>query len=168
MLEKGAKYMVVQGLPLLGCLPLSLYLAPENDRDSMGCVASANQQAHSHNALLQEKLEELRKLYPEAFISYADFWNAHLAVMKKPAAYGIAETLKTCCGAGGGPYNFQVFSTCGSPAVPEACAEPAKFVNWDGVHFTEAMNKVAAHMFFHGGYCRPSFQLLLQSKRRGG
>ncbi|OAY80444.1 GDSL esterase/lipase [Ananas comosus] len=164
LLNKGAKYIVVQGLPLTGCLPLSMTVAPQDDRDDIGCVASVNKQSSTHNTLLLNKLNELRRRYPKAVISYADYHGAHHAIMKNPAAHGFTETFKTCCGSGGGAYNFDLFATCGSPGVNKACSDPAKFVNWDGVHLTEAMYKAVANMFFNRGYCRPGFDVLLSSK----
>ncbi|KAL5209711.1 hypothetical protein ABZP36_005334 [Zizania latifolia] len=70
---------------------------------------------------------------------------------------------------GGGAYNFEIFSTCGSPEVTTACAQPAKYVNWDGVHMTEAMYKVVAGMFFQDArYCQPPFSAVLASRKKKG
>lgn len=85
LLKKGARYMVVQGLPVSGCLPLAMFLAPENDRDDLGCVKSANDQTGAHNAILQLSLTDLRRKYPDAVIVYVDYWNAYRAVMKAPS-----------------------------------------------------------------------------------
>nr|XP_029117424.1 GDSL esterase/lipase At3g48460-like [Elaeis guineensis] len=164
LLDNGAKYMVVQGLPLTGCLPLSMVLAPPDDRDGIGCAASVNNQSYTHNLLLQNKLRDLRRRYPNAIISYADYFSAHLAVMKNPATHGFTEPYKACCGSGGGSFNFDLFATCGSPNVSKACSNPTKFVNWDGVHLTEAMYKVVSDMFLHRRYCRPSFDVLLRNQ----
>ncbi|PKA60227.1 GDSL esterase/lipase [Apostasia shenzhenica] len=164
ILNKGAKHIVVQGLPLIGCLPLSLFLTSPEDRDETGCSASINRRASSHNALLQNKLQELRRQHPAAVISYADYYNAHLTVMKNPKANGFMEPFRTCCGAGGGSYNFNIFATCGSPQATRACSEPWRYVNWDGVHLTEAMYKRVADLFFHGGFCKPAFDVMLRSK----
>ena len=155
LLSRGAKYVVVQGLPLTGCLPLAMTLARPQDRDNLSCVASVNAQSLEHNQHLQEGL---------------NYYAAHLAVMRNPAAYGFAERFKACCGAGGGDYNFEIFSTCGSPEVGTACAQPGRYVNWDGVHMTEAMYKVVAGMFFRDGsgkYFRPAFGSLLARKGHG-
>jgi len=159
---------VVQGLPLTGCLPLAMILAPANDRDDIGCSASANSNANAHNLLLQAKLQELRRRYPIAVISYADYYNAHRTIMRNPAAHGFAEPFKVCCGSGGGPYNFDPFATCGSPNASKACPNPTKFVNWDGVHLTEAAYRSIADMFFHRDYCKPSFSFLLSNKKNRG
>ncbi|KAG8061737.1 hypothetical protein GUJ93_ZPchr0003g17111 [Zizania palustris] len=167
LLKKGAKYMVVQGLPLTGCLPLAMTLARPEDRDNISCAASVNAQSRAHNRRLLAGLRRLRQKHPAAVIAYADYYAAHLAVMRSPATYGFTEPFKTCCGTGGGAYNFEIFSTCGSPEVTTACAQPAKYVNWDGVHMTEAMYKVVAGMFFQdASYCRPPFSAVLARKKK--
>ncbi|XAR67936.1 Sinapine esterase [Bertholletia excelsa] len=165
LLKKGAKYLVVQGLPATGCLPLALTLSPQSDRDDLGCVASVNKQSSSHNAALQARLESLRKQFPQAAIVYADFWNSYAAVLKNWAKYGFKETLKACCGSGGGPFNFQVFDACGSPSST-TCPDPSRYVNWDGVHLTEAMNKVVSDLFLNGTFSNPPFEYLLRKKER--
>uniref|UniRef100_A0A0E0KLH4 Esterase n=1 Tax=Oryza punctata TaxID=4537 RepID=A0A0E0KLH4_ORYPU len=158
----------IEGLPLTGCLPLTMTLARPEDRDNISCAATVNEQSHAHNRHLQASLRRLRQRHPAAVIAYADYYAAHLAVMTSPARYGFTEPFKTCCGAGGGAYNFEIFSTCGSPEVTTACAQPAKYVNWDGVHMTEAMYRVVAGMFFQDGrYCKPPFSTLLARRKKG-
>ncbi|KAM3278204.1 hypothetical protein ACQJBY_045834 [Aegilops geniculata] len=171
LLKRGAKYVVVQGMPLTGCLPLAMTLSQPWDRDNLSCVASINRQNLDHNHHLQAGLHRLRRSHPDAIIAYADYHAAHLAVVRSPAMYGFAEPFKACCGTGGGAYNFEIISTCGSPEVATACAQPARYVNWDGVHMTEAMYKVVAGMFFHdstGAYCRPTFGSLLAARKGHG
>uniref|UniRef100_A0A8R7UNX8 GDSL esterase/lipase n=1 Tax=Triticum urartu TaxID=4572 RepID=A0A8R7UNX8_TRIUA len=171
LLNRGARYVVVQGMPLTGCLPLTMTLSRSGDRDNLSCVASVNQQSLDHNHHLQAALHRLRRSHPDAIIAYADYHAAHLAVVRSPARYGFAEPFKACCGTGGGAYNFEIFATCGSPEVATACAQPARYVNWDGVHMTEAMYKVVAGMFFHdatGAYCRPTFGSLLAARKDQG
>jgi phospholipase/lecithinase/hemolysin len=167
LLEKGAKYLVVQGAPLTGCLPLAMYLAPEDDRDDIGCVKSANNQSINHNLMLQEKVQEFRKQYPHAVIVYADYLNAYRTVMKNPTKYGFKEVFRVCCGSGDSPYNFDVFATCGTPNAT-VCTSPSQYINWDGVHLTEAMYKVVSNMFLQGNFTQPPFDFLLENKERNG
>ncbi|KAG8388058.1 hypothetical protein BUALT_Bualt02G0085700 [Buddleja alternifolia] len=163
LLNKGAKYIVVQGLPVTGCSTYSFALSSPEDRDEMGCVASMNQLTSTHNAALQAKLIDLRKQFPKAIIVYADYYNAHLTILKNARKYGFKEQYKACCGYGGGAYNFDVFNTCGSPSS-SSCANPSEYINWDGAHFTEAVYKVMANSFLNGTYCSPPFQHLLRKK----
>lgn len=164
ILKKGAKYVVVQGLPLTGCLPLTMSLSPEDDRDEMGCVKSVNDLSNNHNVILQENLQDLRSQFPNAIITYVDYLNAYRTVMKNPSQYGMKERFKACCGSGDEPYNFNAFATCGTPSA-SACSNPSQYINWDGVHLTEAMYKVVSNMFLNGGYSHPPFSYLLGKKK---
>ncbi|PIN24308.1 Sinapine esterase [Handroanthus impetiginosus] len=167
LLKKGAKYVVVQGLPPTGCLTLSLYLAPTEDRDSDGCVGSVNKQSDNHNAALKAKLDIFRKQFPQSTIVYADYYNAYMNVIKNRNRYGFKELYKACCGHGGGAYNFDYFSACGSPSS-NSCARPSQYINWDGVHLTEGMYRAVADAFVNGSYCQPSFSYLVKKKEQSG
>lgn len=140
LLDMGAKYIVVQGAPPTGCLPLAMILTALDDRDDIGCSASANNRTLHTNSMRM--------------------------IMKNTRKYGFTEPYKACCGAGGPPYNFEITSTCGSQGASKACPHPAKYINWDGVHLTEGMYKVVADLFLHGGYTHPPFDYLLSSRRR--
>ncbi|KAM3381235.1 GDSL esterase/lipase [Capsicum galapagoense] len=164
LLNKGAKYVVVQGLPPTGCLTLSMYLAPETDRDGMGCVGSVNKQSYLHNTIIQAKLDSFRKQFPQAVIVYADHWNAYSTIVRGANKYGFKEVFKSCCGSGGGNLNFDVLNTCGSPNA-RSCPDPSQYINWDGVHLTEAMYKTMASMFLNGTFCKPPFSYLLAKKQ---
>ncbi|KAJ8771277.1 hypothetical protein K2173_026454 [Erythroxylum novogranatense] len=166
ILNKGARHVVVQGLPPSGCLPLALVLTSEDDRDNIGCAKSVNSQTQNHNMIYQTKLQDLRRQFPEAVITYLDYWTAYHTVMENPARYGFEERLKACCGSGGPPYNFQVFATCGTPSA-SVCQNPSQYINWDGVHLTEAMYKELADMFVNGTFSHPPFSELLGKKLRG-
>nr|GME13195.1 GDSL esterase/lipase At3g48460 [Ipomoea batatas] len=162
LLKKGAKYMVVEGLPTLGCLTANLYLY--TDRDAMGCAATVNNESRAHNAVLQANLRSFRAHFPHATIVYADYWSAYASVLSNPSKYGIAEPFKACCGsATGDPLNFDIFETCGSPHTT-SCADPSKYINWDGGHLTEAMYKAVADELLNGTFCHPPFGYLLSKK----
>ncbi|KAI3759454.1 hypothetical protein L6452_07293 [Arctium lappa] len=167
LLNKGAKYIVVEGLPTTGCLTLSMALASESDRDDMGCVASLNKQSYDHNTILQTKIVDLRKKYPETVIVYADYWNAYRSVIKNAPRLGFKELYKVCCGSSGSPYNFDILATCGSQST-SSCQDPGQYINWDGVHLTEAMNKVVYESFLKGGFTHPPFGHVLSSKQSSG
>jgi phospholipase/lecithinase/hemolysin len=100
-------------------------------------------------------------------ISYADYSAAHREIMQNPKKYGFTQLYKTCCGSGGGELNFDLFATCGSPGVSKACPDPARYVNWDGVHLTEGMYRVVSDLFFQHGYMRPPFGVFLGRVNEG-
>lgn len=131
-MQSGAKYIVVQGLPPLGCLPLHISLCPlKAALDHMGCAAAVNAAVMLHNQILQKKQFE--------------------------------EAFKPCCGAVGGPLNFNLHSPCGSPGTVK-CNDPSKFISWDGIHLTEAMNRKVTDLFLNQGFCQPSFSELVKGK----
>ena len=45
------------------------------------------------------------------------------------------------------------------------CGEPGKYMNWDGVHMTEAMHHVLADLMLNKGYCKPAFEEMVKKKR---
>ncbi|XP_060968566.1 GDSL esterase/lipase At3g48460-like [Cannabis sativa] len=163
LLKKGAKYVVVQGFPMTGCLPLTMKLSSKNDRDNIGCVKSVNNQSYTHNLAILNLVTSLRRQFPQAVIAYADYWTAYQTVMQSPAKFDIKESFKACCGSGDEPYNVNVFSFCGTPST-KACQNPSQYLNWDGLHLTEAMYKVVSDMFLKGSFMNPSFSYLIDRK----
>lgn len=163
MLNKGHKYIVIQGLSATGCTTFSFTLASPQDRDKNGCVSTMNKLAHHHNAALKTELKNLRKKYPQSVLVYADFYKSHLKMIKNPRKYGFKERFKACCGYGGGENNFDVFNTCGAPSS-SSFDNPWEYINWDGAHYTEAAYKVVADLCLNGTSCNPPFDYLLRKK----
>ncbi|CAL9015609.1 unnamed protein product, partial [Prunus brigantina] len=65
-------------------------------------------------------------------------------------------TPKTCC-AGGGPYNY-------NSAQASACDAPSQFINWDGIHFTEAAYRWITNALLKGKYTIPPIGTLRVSE----
>lgn len=62
---------------------------------------------------------------------------------------GLVYGTKACCGYGGGAYNFDQHVFCGysnwidgKEITANACTDPQNYVSWDGIHTTEAANKL--------------------------
>lgn len=64
--------------------------------------------------------------------------------------------LKSCCGWGG-MYNYNSLVKCGNPLV-SVCDDPTSFVNWDGIHYTEATYKLIFESIIEGSNSYPSFK----------
>ncbi|TVU22868.1 hypothetical protein EJB05_32589 [Eragrostis curvula] len=157
LIRAGAKHLVVPGILPIGCSSAYLTLHPgrnRSDYDSVGCLKTYNDFAQHHNAVLQQKLQALRRKYPQARIMYADYYGASMAFAKNPKQFGFTEgPLKTCCG-GGGPYNFNPVASCGVRGS-KVCTDPSAYTNWDGVHLTEAAYHAIADNILHGPYTSP-------------
>ncbi|WOG99422.1 hypothetical protein DCAR_0518770 [Daucus carota subsp. sativus] len=165
LLKMGAKYVIAQGLPATGCLAFSMETYNVTDRDEIGCVRSVNNLSTIHNNIFRQNLAGLRKEFPDAVIAYADYDNAYRNVVKNRGDYGINHPFKACCGAGPGEYNFNILAPCGS-IFSTSCTDPSEYINWDGVHLTEAMYKAVSEEFFAKTDIYPSFRHLLEHKRQ--
>ncbi|KAL6569203.1 hypothetical protein OROHE_003484 [Orobanche hederae] len=164
LVANGAKYVVVQGLPPVGCFPMYMSSTPRHNLDHAGCVATVNAAIMAHNQILQWALEKFRKMYPHCSVLYADYWNAYLTIAMNPNKYQMEEPFKACCGSSEGQFNFNKNKLCGSSGT-SVCKDPHKYINWDGVHLTEAMHKHLVDLFLHQGFCHPSFDELVKSKK---
>lgn len=77
---------------------------------------------------------------------------------------GLQYGTKACCGYGGGDYNFDPKVYCGntkevngSTVTATACEDPYNYVSWDGIHATEAANKLMTYAILNGSYSDPPF-----------
>ncbi|KAL9678406.1 hypothetical protein QQ045_016250 [Rhodiola kirilowii] len=165
VLDKGTKYVVVQGLPPIGCLPLALSFAPDSGRDKHGCSEAINTLVKFHNQLLQKRIAEFQAEHKDCVIAYADYYSAYITIMTNVTVYKVQEPLKACCGAGSGPFNFSPKLLCGAGSTAK-CSDPSKYIVWDGLHLTEAMHSHLADLFFNKGYCHPSLHEMIAHKSK--
>uniref|UniRef100_A0A0E0BA25 Esterase n=1 Tax=Oryza glumipatula TaxID=40148 RepID=A0A0E0BA25_9ORYZ len=169
----GAKTVLVQGMLPIGCEPRVLELfklkhgrstGGDGDYDAdTGCLTSFNELAEQHNRVLTAALDELRRAHPGTAIVYADLYRAVTDIAVSPRRYGFGgEPLFACCGGGGGPYNVRLAARCGDEGTA-ACGEPSEYVSWDGIHYTEAANRVIARGIVEGRYTVPPISLSVSS-----
>ena len=157
-------FLVVQGLPPIGCLPLQLITCPSNDRDQNGCSASANLVIKGHNDLLQKRLDEIQIHYKDSMILYIDYYSAFKTILEKLQQYQCKEPFKACCGSGGGPFNYLPNLLCGAFGT-FTCKDSSTHINFDGVHLTENMHLHLFDLFFNQGFCTPSFVDLIKKRK---
>ncbi|TVU22874.1 hypothetical protein EJB05_32595, partial [Eragrostis curvula] len=159
LIQHGAKSIVVPGNLPNGCIPilLTLYASPDSsDYDHNGCLKNLNGLARYHNDLLRRQVLQLQIKYPYTRIAFADHYRPVLSFLQMHGYYDFDgdSALVTCCGAGGGKYNYNPMAPCGFPGVT-ACANPSKAVNWDGIHLTEAAYKDIADGWLNGPFAEP-------------
>ncbi|PIN18846.1 Sinapine esterase [Handroanthus impetiginosus] len=157
LINLGAVTLMVPGNCPIGCSTAYLtYFLTRNmgDYDENGCIKWLNKFAEYHNELLRTELGRIQKLHPHATIIYADYYNAAMEIYRSPNVFGFGGgALKACCG-GEGPYNMNFAVQCGySPS--KSCKDPSLYVNWDGVHLTEAAYKRIALGLLRGSYTTP-------------
>ncbi|KAM0879812.1 hypothetical protein ACQ4PT_033991 [Festuca glaucescens] len=159
LIDEGAVYIVVPGNPPIGCSPTMLTLRSSVNRTQnynyIGCLNDINRVARRHNSFLRVAIDTLRIKYPHTTIIFADFYHPIVSILQNPSSFGVADAdgLRACCG-GGGKYNWNASAVCGMPEVT-ACKNPSAFVNWDGVHFTEATYRYIAKGWLYGPFADP-------------
>ncbi|KAI4977078.1 hypothetical protein ZWY2020_050685 [Hordeum vulgare] len=158
LIELGAADIVVPGTLPIGCIAVYLAILPSGDKsdyDERGCLKPLNGLAMYHNSLLQDRLNRVRARHgPAVRIMYADYYAHAIDMLRDPARFGFTTVITACCGAGGGPFNYEFDARCGMKGAT-ACADPWRHESWDGVHPTEAVNKLVADGWLRGPYCHP-------------
>lgn len=89
-----------------------------------------------------------------------------ISLMKLEHWTGMKYGTRACCGYGGGACNCDHRVYCGNTKVINgrnstalACKDPHSYVSWDGIHATEAANKIVALSILNGSILRPPFSL---------
>ncbi|KAJ4952183.1 hypothetical protein NE237_029015 [Protea cynaroides] len=162
----GGRTFMVLNLAPVGCYPAFLVELPHNssDLDMFGCVVSYNNAVSDYNNMLRDTLRHTRQALPNASIVYVDVHSVMLELFRHPTLHGLRYGTKACCGYGGGAYNFNPKVYCGNKkeingriAIATACSDPQNYVSWDGIHATEAANKLVTWAILNGSYSEPPF-----------
>ncbi|KAK6149437.1 hypothetical protein DH2020_016962 [Rehmannia glutinosa] len=115
--------------------------------DENQCLNQFNEFAQYHNEQLQQAIFKLQQEKPNAIVVYGDYYNAYQFLLKFATHHGL-ETQRACCGTGG-KYNFDLKRMCGEDGDVPVCAEPNRYVSWDGVHLTQRGYKIMAAWLLH-------------------
>ncbi|KAJ4728171.1 GDSL esterase/lipase [Melia azedarach] len=163
----GRTFLVLNLAPI-GCYPAFLVELPHSssDLDSYGCMISYNKAVVDYNSMLKETLAQTRKELHDASLIYVDTHSVLLELFQHPTSHGLKYGTKACCGHGGDAYNFDPQVYCGNSKVingstvtATACSDPQNYVSWDGIHATEAANKLTTWAILNGSYFDPPFPL---------
>ncbi|KAL2333483.1 hypothetical protein Fmac_014696 [Flemingia macrophylla] len=162
----GGRTFLVLNLAPVGCYPSFLVELPHNssDIDEFGCLVSYNNAVADYNKKLKETLRQTRESLSDASVIYVDTHAVLLELFRRPTSHGLKYGTKACCGYGGGDYNFNPNVYCGNTkeingrnVTATACDDPYNYVSWDGVHATEAANKLTTFAILNGSYSDPPF-----------
>ncbi|CAL0323369.1 unnamed protein product [Lupinus luteus] len=166
--DHGGRSFWVHNTGPVGCLPYMIELFPHKAHrmDKAGCVASYNEVAQFFNHELKAAVVELRKKLPLAAITYVDVYSLKYSLISQAKKHGFEEPLRACCGHGG-KYNYNMHIGCGAKIkvhgkeilIGKACKDPSVWVNWDGVHYTQAANKWVFDQIVNGSFSDPPIPL---------
>ncbi|KAH9688708.1 kinesin-like protein KIN-1 [Citrus sinensis] len=132
--DEGARNFWIHNTGPLGCLAQNVakFGTEPSMLDELGCVSGHNQAAKLFNLQL------------------------HALCFDQP--------IMACCGVGGAPLNYNSGISCGQTKVingtsvtAKACSDSSEYVNWDGIHYTEAANQYVSTQILTGKYSDPPF-----------
>ncbi|EFJ17274.1 hypothetical protein SELMODRAFT_421228 [Selaginella moellendorffii] len=133
--EMGARKFVVVGLSAVGCIPLNV------QRDG-SCAPVAQAAASSYNTMLRSALDEMSSTHQGIHIVLTNFYDLMVDTNTNPQQFGFEESTRACCEMGSRVLN------CNDGV--NICPDRSKYAFWDGVHQTEAFNKIAAARWWNG------------------
>ncbi|KAL6896645.1 hypothetical protein ACP4OV_007217 [Aristida adscensionis] len=156
--EAGGRKFVLYNTGPLGCLPSTLARWGGEPVDGAGCLARHNAPARAFNARLGRLCGELRAELAGATVVCVDMYAIKYGLVANHTAHGFSEPMMACCGGGGPPYNYKAGMACGSSKV-KACPDGERRISWDGLHYTEAANRIVADEILSAKYSDPPLQL---------
>ncbi|XP_010464035.1 PREDICTED: GDSL esterase/lipase At3g05180 isoform X2 [Camelina sativa] len=147
---EGARNFWIHNTGPLGCLAqvVSRFGKDKSKLDEFGCVSDHNQAAQLFNLQLNGLFKKLPQLYPGSRFTYVDIFSIKSDLILNHSKYGFDHSILVCCGTGGPPLNYDDQVGCGNTATSNGttktakpCIDSSKYVNWDGIHYTEAANR---------------------------
>ncbi|MCO5611875.1 hypothetical protein L7F22_066134 [Adiantum nelumboides] len=164
---QGAKKFLIITTGPLGCLPYILVRLPytKAEVDEYGCAEPYNKMARLFNRQLSATVRTLQRQLSEATFVVVDGYNLKYDLFVNAREHGFRSSVKACCGYGGGPYNFHPsLGYRGSKPIKghatyNLCQHPSAYINWDGIHYTEAANQEIARGLFSGNFTTPKFPI---------
>ncbi|CAF1903426.1 BnaC02g17620D [Brassica napus] len=149
--KEGGRYFWIHNTGPIGCLAYVIEWFPlhESDFDAHGCASPLNHLAQQFNGGLSQAVTELRASLSEAAITYVDVYSIKYELFAHAQEHGFSKSLVSCCGYGG-KYNYNRKTGCGKKIIVDgkevligkSCDEPDKAIVWDGIHLTQAANKI--------------------------
>ncbi|TKY50310.1 GDSL esterase/lipase [Spatholobus suberectus] len=156
--NEGARLFWIHNTGPIGCLPrTSMKSKPRpEDLDYTGCRKIENEIAQEFNKQLKDIVFETRKELPTAKFTYVDVYSAKYELIKNARNQGFVNPKKFCCGT-----TNVVHIDCGKKKIKNGkeeyykCKHPSKYINWDGVHYSEAANRWLALLILNGSFSDP-------------
>ncbi|KAJ6719650.1 hypothetical protein OIU79_007320 [Salix purpurea] len=174
---QGGRSFWIHNTGPFGCLAYVLERIPilAAEVDKTGCGAPFNEVAQYFNLGLRKVVSQLRKKLPLAAITYVDVFSVKYKLISQARKHGFNESLRACCGHGG-KYNYNRHLGCGARKtvggreifVGKPCKDPSEWINWDGVHYTEAANKWIFDQIVDGSFSDPPVPLKMACHRQAG
>ncbi|XP_021742450.1 GDSL esterase/lipase At1g54790-like [Chenopodium quinoa] len=164
--DEGARFFWIHNTGPLGCLPQNIakFGTDRSKLDALGCVSAHNQAAQLFNLQLHALTKKVQGQYPDTNVTYVDIYSIKTNLLSNYSRYGFEQPIMACCGYGGAPLNYDSRVPCGQTKVitgnnvtAKGCSDSTEYINWDGIHYTEAANQYVASQILTGKYSDPPF-----------
>ncbi|XP_010414923.1 PREDICTED: GDSL esterase/lipase At1g54790-like isoform X3 [Camelina sativa] len=164
--EEGGRNFWIHNSGPLGCLAQNIakFGTDPTKLDEFGCVSSHNQAAKLFNLQLHALSNKFQAQFPDSNVTYVDIFSIKSNLIANYSRFGFENPLMACCGVGGAPLNYDSRITCGQTKVidgisvtAKACNDSSEYINWDGIHYTEAANHFVSSQILTGKYSDPPF-----------
>ncbi|KAF5463451.1 hypothetical protein F2P56_019365 [Juglans regia] len=164
--DQGARNFWIHNTGPLGCLTQNVarFGTDPSKLDELGCVSAHNQAAKLFNIQLHALCIKLQAQYLDANVTFVDIFNIKFNLIANYSRYGFEQPIMACCGYGGPPLNYDSRISCGqtkilngTSATAKGCSDSTAYVNWDGIHYTEAANQYVSSQILTGKYSDPPF-----------
>ncbi|KAI6692508.1 hypothetical protein NL676_020218 [Syzygium grande] len=164
--DQGGRNFWIHNTGPLGCITQNVarFGTDPSKLDEIGCVSGHNQAAKLFNLQLHALCTKLRGQYTDANMTYVDIFSIKSNLIANYSRYGFEQPHMACCGYGGAPLNYDSRISCGQTKVlngttvtAKACDDSTEYVNWDGIHYTEAANQFVSSQILTGRYSDPPF-----------
>ncbi|TXG55872.1 hypothetical protein EZV62_017185 [Acer yangbiense] len=159
----GARMFWIHNTGPIGCLPFFVinYPPQPGNADQTGCIKSHNEVAQEFNKQLKDRVSQLRTQFHEAVLIYVDIYSAKYTLISEAKKHGFVDPLGYCCKH---PGNNQArcsntIIVNGTEVNAVSCEDPSKYINWDGIHYTEAANRWIANHIADGSFSDPPIPL---------
>ncbi|KAG2318247.1 hypothetical protein Bca52824_021369 [Brassica carinata] len=147
--EGGARNFWIHNTGPIGCLAqmVSLFGKEKSKLDKFGCVIASG------------SCQNFTQQYTDANFTYVDIFSIKSDLIQNHSIR-FDQSIMACCGTGGPPLNYNDQVGCGwtgtSPdgttITTKSCNASSKYVNWDGIHYTEAANRFVSQKILSGQY----------------
>ncbi|XP_042516672.1 GDSL esterase/lipase At1g54790 [Macadamia integrifolia] len=164
--DQGARMFWIHNTGPLGCLPQNIarFGNDPSKLDELGCVSSHNRAAKLFNLQLHALCQRLQGEFVDANLTYTDIFSIKSNLISNYSRYGFEQPIMACCGYGGPPLNYNSQISCGrtktlngTSVTAKGCDDSTEYINWDGIHYTEAANQYVSSQILTGKYSDPSF-----------
>ncbi|XP_018478647.1 GDSL esterase/lipase At1g54790 isoform X2 [Raphanus sativus] len=164
--EEGARNFWIHNTGPLGCLAQNIakFGTDSTKLDEFGCVSSHNQAAKLFNLQLHALSNKFQAQFPDSNVTYVDIFSIKSNLIANYSQFGFENPIMVCCGIGGAPLNYDSRISCGQTKVldgttvtAKACNDSSEYINWDGIHYTEAANHFVSDQILTGKYSDPAF-----------